>query len=57
MPFPFDYSDTADPLAGGKVPGNFLNFQRNFFPKNDVLECAYYFFSINKFTTMEGIKQ
>ena len=39
-----------DPLAGGKVPEFFLNFQRYFFPENDVLECAYFFFCINKFT-------
>ena len=39
-------------LAGVKVPEKFLNFQRYFFPENDVWECACYFFFINKFTSM-----
>ena len=30
----------------------FLNFQRNFFPENDVLEWTYYFFYINEFTSL-----
>ena len=35
-----------DLMAGGKEPENFLNFQSNVFPENDVFECAYYFFCV-----------
>ena len=42
--FPLVSMTHLDTLAGGKVPENFLNFQRYFSLENDVLECAYYFF-------------
>ena len=39
-----------DSLAGAKVPEIPLRFLRNFFPKHNVLEFAYYFFRMNKCT-------
>ena len=35
-------------MQNDKSPGN----DRFFFLKNDILECAYYFFCTNKFTLM-----
>ena len=49
--FPLFLGATFDPLAGSKMPEKFLNF-KVFLSENDGLECAYYYFCINKFKWM-----
>ena len=39
-----------DPLVCGKGVEKPLHFERNFFPENDTLECAYHFNFMNEFT-------
>ena len=50
--FPLISMTPLDPLVCGKMVENPLHFQRNFFPENDVLECAHYFNCMNQFTAM-----
>ena len=40
-----------DPLTGGKKPENLFNFQRYFRREDNILECLYCSFHINRFTS------
>ena len=42
----------SDPIAGNKIPENFYNFKRSLLSEIYILKCAYYFFYLNRFTSL-----
>ena len=44
--------EPLDPIAGNNKPERFPEFSRIFLFESDVLECAYYFFYINRFKSI-----
>ena len=52
MFFSINFSGTFRSTGRRQVAGDIFEFPKIIFPENDVLERAYYFFCINKFTSM-----
>ena len=46
------FSDTSRSIGWRQGVGKFFEFSQIFSPKNEVLKCANYLFSINKFTSV-----
>ena len=42
--------DTFRSTGWKQSAGKYFEFSKVFFPGNDILECAYYLFWVNKFT-------